>query len=213
MMTFSLDCTIRVCERLHEGVTGGGATSILYPCQPLTHADLAFARDYRDYHAAYNRGPWGNVGCGSMWVEIVDADGNATEIDTDGEDDIAGDFPRGELGRGALDEITGSVWDGSNHVDFVPRRSEPFCAERRTESRWGFTASWASVDECPDVVAREGCYLLADYGSAEGDRDALESAGIDYCEFVCGFWDIRELYVRESDRAAVNAACDVLAAV
>jgi hypothetical protein len=116
---------------------------------PLTVANLMLCLKRVEYMSTENCGSLGSIGAGSTWAEIETEDG---KIITLRESDYAiiaeydnndwlidlNSLDDGELTRAQIDSVTGSVWDGNNHVTIEPGSLDDYCDEADIEEfEWG----------------------------------------------------------------------------
>ena len=147
---------IRLCTELNSGIYQSDRDAYAEPekFEP-TEANLALAMDKADYRCIFLAGSYGSIGAGDTWVEVDTDDGETWTVESIGDyptinltnpdlhrldyrDAINALIEEGEVDRDILEELTGQVWDGHNHVDFVPHRAESYCENHRIEYyRWG----------------------------------------------------------------------------
>lgn len=171
---------------------------------PATRAGLAYALDRRDHLALWLRGAYG-AATASLWaimgrgaVQISDEscwpwpDNCITTARAD--DLLTAD---GEIDPGAVHDLRGYVWDGSNHVDFVPTRSLRWLSGADRWQRFGHVlALWAEEGYVEDVSIDDGWGVADEYWGGSGNEnwtrgverfdgaddrsDALTAAGIEH---------------------------------
>ncbi len=238
---------IRLVTELDQAISRGDRDAWAVPvAQEPTRANLALAMDTADHRRISLGGVYGGIGCGETHVEIDTDDGDTlTVVATDQDEpvldthaeigyfDASGAMPEtGELDRDELSEITGSVWDGNNHVEFVPVRAQDYCEDEDSETEpWG-TIHYGFDGQnryIANTTVRDGWVLLGwdDCGGYDGNSasalnqaqfDALwemrcirgRGVGLPDCieEFAEDASDARALFCRGDDVARVKQIVD-----
>lgn len=177
---------VRVVTVLNDAVGGGDVEAEW----PASYATIALAMDYAERRRIYLDGCYGGIGRGGTWVELDMPDGGPLIIDSDDPERDVGDVPDGlpvgpddaEGYADAVAEITGDVWDGKNHVVFLPTRALEYGAYSDVEIDNG---AWGRItldrDGSPEITLAAGWkILLADNSDHDGillsglGRDAWE---------------------------------------
>lgn len=140
---------------------------------PATRAGLALALDTRDHETITAAGAWGSAGC---YVTAVMGDGEIRILEDDQlcrgardpQDGISEDRARdllltdGELDPEDVHALRGSLWDGNNHVNFVPVRSLACLAGDDRFERIGHALIAWSGDGCVEEVRLDDGWSVAD---------------------------------------------------
>ena len=115
----------RIMHCLNAAISGGGVAEIVRTFQVRNLEDVAMALDEACDEARENIGGYGNVGCGTTWVEVVFNGDDPEDEDTVGQriDNCESKYVRGlppanlrTLRRFVHDQQRKTVWDGNNHV-------------------------------------------------------------------------------------------------
>ena len=145
--------------------------------RPIDQAAVSYALDSAAYHGISTRGSHGISAVDAVLLDaddeplavIADAEAARSGVEWDetwdaptfGEYDVLGEVAEGgELTRSDLDEITGSLWDGNNHVEFCPPRSQEFCDEEDIEEEsWGTVTYMTETygDEAVRTISHTAC--------------------------------------------------------
>jgi len=207
----------------------------------LSRAAVAYACDLAEYQAIDIAGGWG---ISTVAPVLLNADGVIVAVIVGDEDepewDELWDAPEyresdvfaavecdGELPREDVQAITTeSLWDGHNHVSFVPQRCEEYCQDEDSELYdWGRIV-YDHNDDGSRIVRETQidpewvCLGWEDCGSTAGaaDDDALTpdefavfremDHEFDVAEFSMEAYDTFALFARCSDVEAIRAAID-----
>jgi hypothetical protein len=131
---------IKMVTTLDKGIYQSDREAWAVPeTMEATKANLSYMLDWRDYRLLDTKGCFGGIGMGTTEVFLVDDEENEILVTDENEDTVYSSIEEeGELSRDDLNEITGKVWDGNNHVFFYPKRSEQYCDEDEIEYyAWG----------------------------------------------------------------------------
>lgn len=167
----------------------------MYVRFPATRADLALALDTRDHHRIEARGQWGAatcILCAVMGEGEVLVDDEGTGISEDRARELL--TCDGAITSGQVHDLRGRVWDGNNHVDFVPTRALRWLTgEDRWERRGYALVCWNEDGGIEEIRVDDGWAIADEYWSELGNEpwtygdmdvpsreDALYEAGIDY---------------------------------
>lgn len=181
---------------------------------PNDNAHLALALDMRDWRRIDTRGTYGGIGAGHTWVEVDDEeivtaeDERETVFDDDGE--LTDDEQANVL------ELYGDVWDGNNHIEFVPRRAMRYVDNPSVPLGEHGLLVVDQTGDPTDVVGEDGWTLLDsrecghEKWELADDREAVEAAldgaEIEYEIVEYEGWEGEYLLVREADADAARAA-------
>ncbi len=167
---------------------------------PATRAQLAFALDWMEYKNIELAGSYGSAGC---YLVAVMGDGEGeVRIATDADHDD-GDITEaraeelltedGSVDADDVHGLHGSVWDGHNHVPFVPSRALAWLSEEDSWRRISdhrlvqFDSDGAWIDGRCD----EGWELAAwDYGLLGNDSCMFECRSAKQVEEILGSFGI-----------------------
>jgi len=166
---------------------------------PATRAQLAYALDWVDHENISLAGQYGDAGC--HLVAIMD-DGEIPlcDDDCDGDDRITEAraiellTADGEVDADEVHALHEDVWDGHNHIPFVPSRSLSWLSEEDSWERMGhLLVKWGSEGEYEDRRTDEGWDVVAWYYGKLGNEsdllgcddheqveEILESFGVEY---------------------------------
>jgi len=140
-----------------------------------TRANLALAMDTADHRRLRLAGSYGSIGAGGTWVEMDTEDGAVVVVDPDSATPDADDEMlygdalglievEGEVARDDLQALAGPVWDGHNHIEFVPYRAEAYCEEADEE-----TYPWGTVTYEHQEDSSEGGWRMIAGGKVRED--------------------------------------------
>lgn len=164
---------------------------------PATRAGLALALDKRDYECLSLVGQYGAA---SAYLVAVMGDGVVRVGDEFDENGItegrALDLLTvdGDLDPDDVFSLHDSVWDGHNHVPFVPSRSLAWLTREDAYERKGYAlVQWNSDGGIDDIAIDDGWEIADEYWGTLGNEswshgqmdcdkreEALDAAGISY---------------------------------
>lgn len=132
--------TIGIRTILNEGIYRSDREheSQITEIGPLDRAHIALALDANDHEAARCCGSYGSIGAGNNEIVITSDEDEDEEYTFDPVDDLECEIESeleielddGELSWDEVNDWTGSVWDGHNHVVIAASRSARFvCGE------------------------------------------------------------------------------------